>query len=86
MIVGSCHWNAAEYAANSAVQLSWAREVIARLHLQGQEHILDVGCGDGKITAELARAVPHGRVLGVDASPEMIAFAQKTFPPAPAPI
>ena len=68
------------YAANSAVQQGWAREVIARLQLRGDEHILDVGCGDGKVTAELARAVPRGRVLGVDASPEMIAFAQQAFP------
>ena len=73
-------WNPAQYAANSAVQQSWAREVIARLHLRGNEHILDVGCGDGKVTAEIARAVPKGKVLGVDASPEMIAFAQKSFP------
>src|SRR5882724_5699241 len=73
-------WNAAEYAANSTVQQTWARELIARLHLRGDEHILDVGCGDGKVTAEIARAVPRGSVTGVDASPEMIAFAQKTFP------
>jgi ubiquinone/menaquinone biosynthesis C-methylase UbiE len=46
------------------------------------EHILDVGCGDGKVTAELARAVPKGSVTGIDASPEMIRFARKTFPPA----
>jgi trans-aconitate methyltransferase len=75
-------WNAAEYAANSAVQQSWARELIARLHLRGDEHILDVGCGDGKVTAELARAVPRGSVTGTDASAEMIAFAKKKFPPA----
>jgi len=75
-------WNAAEYAANSAVQQSWARELIARLQLRGDEHILDVGCGDGKVTAEIARAVSRGFVLGTDASAEMIAFAQKTFPPA----
>jgi trans-aconitate 2-methyltransferase len=73
-------WNAAEYAANSAVQQSWARETIAKLHLRGDERILDVGCGDGKITAELARAVPRGFVLGSDASAEMILFARKTFP------
>ena len=73
-------WNAADYAANSAVQQSWARELIARLHLRGDEQVLDVGCGDGKVTAELARAVPRGHVLGVDASPEMIAFARKAFP------
>lgn len=74
-------WNAAEYAANSAVQQSWARELIAKLKLRGDEHILDLGCGDGKVTAELARAVPLGSVTGMDASAEMIAFAKKTFPP-----
>ena len=73
-------WNAAAYAANSAVQQNWARELIAKLKLRGDERILDVGCGDGKVTAELARAVPHGSVLGLDASAEMIAFAKKTFP------
>ena len=73
-------WNPSQYASNSAIQQSWAREVIARLHLRGDEHILDLGCGDGKVTAEIARAVPRGRVLGVDTSPEMIAFAQKAFP------
>ena len=73
-------WNAADYAANSAVQQTWARELIAKLKLAGDEHILDVGCGDGKVTAELARAVPRGSVTGMDASPQMIEFAKKTFP------
>ena len=77
----SLRWNAADYAANSGVQQTWARELIARLKLRGDEHILDVGCGDGKVTAEIARAVPRGGVTGVDASAEMIAFAQKAFPP-----
>ena len=36
-------WNAAEYAANSAVQQSWAQELIAKLKLRGDEHVLDVG-------------------------------------------
>ena len=78
-------WNAADYAANSAAQQIWARELIAQLHLRGDEHILDVGCGDGKVTAEIARAVPKGSVTGIDASPEMIGFARKTFPPSKIP-
>ncbi len=73
-------WNAADYAANSAVQQTWARELIAKLNLRGDEHILDVGCGDGKVTAEIARALPRGSVTGADASPQMIEFAKKTFP------
>lgn len=73
-------WNPADYAANSASQLAWAREQIARLNLRGDERVLDVGCGDGKVTAEIARAVPHGSVVGVDSSPEMIRFAQASSP------
>jgi trans-aconitate 2-methyltransferase len=73
-------WNASAYASNSVVQQSWARELIARLDLRGDEKILDIGCGDGKVTAEIARAVPAGTVTGADASAEMIAFAKKTFP------
>jgi len=74
------HWNAADYAAHSAVQQTWARELIAQLQLRGDEHVLDVGCGDGKVSAEIAQAVPRGSVVGVDASPQMIEFARKTFP------
>ena len=58
-----------------------ARELIAQLNLRGDERVLDVGCGDGKVTAELARALPKGSVTGIDASPEMIRFARKTFSP-----
>jgi trans-aconitate methyltransferase len=78
-------WDAAAYAANSAPQQSWARELIAKLDLRGNEHVLDVGCGDGKVTAEIAQAVPRGFVVGVDASPQMIEFARKTFPPSAIP-
>ena len=73
-------WNAADYAANSVVQQTWARELIAKLDLRGDENILDIGCGDGKVTAEIARAVPDGLVAGIDASAEMIAFAKQIFP------
>jgi trans-aconitate methyltransferase len=75
-------WDPGAYAANSESQLAWARERIARLHLRRDERLLDVGCGDGKVTAELARAVPQGAVTGIDASPQMIEFARNAFPPA----
>jgi trans-aconitate methyltransferase len=43
---------------------------------------LDVRCGDGKITAEFARALPDGHVLSLDSSPEFIAYASLHYPKA----
>ena len=51
--------------------------ILARLDLNGHERILDIGCGDGRITAEVARCVPQGIVVGLDSSAEMVAFAQR---------
>lgn len=76
----SVSWDPAAYAANSASQQAWARELITRLKLRGEEHVLDVGCGDGKVSAEIAAALPSGSVTGVDASREMIRFAREQFP------
>jgi trans-aconitate methyltransferase len=75
-------WNPADYAAHSASPQAGARELVGRLELTGTEAILDVGCGDGKVSAELADAVPRGEVLGIDISNEMIAHARAAFPPS----
>ncbi|MUL36019.1 class I SAM-dependent methyltransferase [Gloeocapsopsis dulcis] len=72
-------WNPEDYAKNSDAQLKWARELRQNLNLQGNESILDVGCGDGKITADFAATLPRGRVIGVDSSPEMIAYATHIY-------
>ena len=76
------NWNAAEYEQHSSSQQLWAQGMIERLDLSGDERILDIGCGDGKVTAELAVRVPRGSVLGIDTSAEMIEFARGRFPPA----
>jgi trans-aconitate 2-methyltransferase len=73
-------WNANDYAAHSSEQQRWARELIAKLRLRRDECVLDIGCGDGKVTAEIAGLVPEGRVLGVDNSLEMIRLAQERYP------
>lgn len=51
-------------------------EVLADFVFNGDEHVLDVGCGDGRISLQLSQWVPNGRVLGVDSSASMIRFAQ----------
>ena len=73
-------WNPEDYARNSSAQLVWARELISRMAFTGSEAVLDVGSGDGKITAEFARVLPHGFVLGVDSSAEFIAYAAQHYP------
>ena len=74
------NWNAQDYAKNSQNQFEWAQELIPKLKLQGNEALLDIGCGDGKITAELARCLPNGRAVGVDSSEKMIDLAKTSFP------
>jgi len=73
-------WDAKDYERNSEAQQKWAREIIARLNLTGTENILDLGCGDGKVTVELARLVAAGSVVGVDNSRQMISLAQASYP------
>lgn len=68
-------WDAQDYEEHSATQVAWARECLERLALRGDERVLDLGCGDGRITAELAERLPKGSVLGVDASPAMVAHS-----------
>jgi trans-aconitate methyltransferase len=73
-------WNAQDYSQNSSAQQKWAHELIDKLHLRADEHVLDIGCGDGKVTAELARRASRGVVVGIDNSRDMVWFARETFP------
>lgn len=69
-------WDAATYDRISGPQQAWAAEQLERLELAGDETVLDAGCGSGRITAELARRVPRGRVYAVDAAPSMVRHTQ----------
>ena len=73
-------WNAEDYHQNSSEQKRFARQIISNLELKGNERILDIGCGDGQIPAEIAALVPNGSLLGIDLSEDMVEFAQQKFP------
>ncbi|MFH1441986.1 MAG: methyltransferase domain-containing protein [Candidatus Omnitrophota bacterium] len=75
------NWDAKEYHKSSSEQQKWAKELIGKLNLRGDERVLDIGCGDGKVSVEIAKCLPKGFVLGIDNSQEMIRFALKNFPP-----
>jgi trans-aconitate 2-methyltransferase len=72
-------WNAAEYAHQSSLQATMAEQVLGLLELTGSERVLDVGCGQGKVTAKIARRLPDGAVVGIDPSHDMISFARSHF-------
>jgi trans-aconitate 2-methyltransferase len=74
---GVTDWDARSYHRVSEIQARWAEQVMVRLDLQGDETLLDAGCGSGRVTARLLDLVPEGRVIGVDASEAMIAEARK---------
>lgn len=71
---GSLSWDPQGYAQHAGFVPELGRPVVEWLAPQPGERILDLGCGDGTLTLELQRI--GCRVLGVDASPEMIAAAQ----------
>ena len=66
-----------KYESASAHQKEWGMKIIEELDLRGTEAVLDLGCGDGTLTARIAGLVPRGEVVGIDASQGMIDVARK---------
>jgi len=67
-------WSAQAYQANAAFVPALGRDVLALLAPQAGEHILDLGCGDGVLTAEIAAS--GAAVTGLEPAPDMAAAAR----------
>ena len=74
-------WDGAAYQRLSDPQFRWGMRVLDSIPLGGSECALDLGCGPGRLTAELLDRLPRGRVIAVDASPSMIATARELLTP-----
>ena len=72
-------WDARTYDRLASPQETWAREVLERLPLQGDEVVLDAGCGSGRVAKLLLERLPRGRLIGVDGSPSMIETAREAI-------
>jgi trans-aconitate 2-methyltransferase len=70
-------WDGASYDRISATMEALGRDVLARLELDGDETVLDAGCGSGRVTEALLDRLPRGRVIAVDQSASMIAAARE---------
>ena len=71
-------WNASLYQSSHSFVWEYGRDLLGLLQPQPGERVLDVGCGTGQLTAEIARS--GAKVLGIDSSLEMISRAQNNFP------
>jgi trans-aconitate methyltransferase len=66
------------YARSSETQRAQSTRLLARINLAGREQVLDVGCGDGRVTIEIWSRFPGVRVHGIDISVEMVKIATIT--------
>lgn len=70
------------YNSNSTPQYLFAHGLIEHMDIKPTDTILDIGCGDGRVTVDMAKMVPLGKIVGTDLSNEMIAFAKTKYPPS----
>lgn len=75
--MGTYEFDGEKYEQASGHQKVWGQKLLSDLRLDGNESILDLGCGDGVLTEQLAHLVPDGSVIGIDASSGMIKTANK---------
>ncbi len=71
-------WNANLYDAKHAFVWKYGADLVPLLAPQSGERILDIGCGTGHLTAQIAES--GARLVGVDRSPEMVSAARKAYP------
>ncbi|MCW8444708.1 methyltransferase domain-containing protein [Fluoribacter gormanii] len=68
-----------KYSRNNALQYNFAMKLLRKISFDKKSRVLDVGCGDGVITNEIAEIVHEGCVIGTDISEQMIEFASKKY-------
>jgi trans-aconitate 2-methyltransferase len=81
---GVADWDGRSYRQVSELQLWLATQSLTGVSMAGHERVLDVGCGDGRITAAISEQLPCGSILGIDPSPRMVQTADTlTNPDSP---
>ncbi len=72
-------WAANDYHIHSSCQQEWASNFLKTIDIAENERVLDIGCGNGRITSALAADLNTGSAVGLDLSPTMINFAKSHF-------
>lgn len=71
-------WNAAEYQTQFGYVWQYGNSLVSQLNAQPKERILDLGCGTGQLTAQIAES--GAKVLGIDSDAAMIEQAKNNYP------
>jgi len=74
----SSHWDGNKYKKIALPQYEINNAFLNKHPFIGNEIVLDIGCGDGETTNEIATRIPLGKVKGIDASTSMIETARET--------
>lgn len=74
-------WDAASYDQVATVQQAWGRALLERIDFQGDETVMDAGCGTGRLADGLLQTHPRLRVIAVDHDPNMVRAAKKRLAP-----
>jgi trans-aconitate 2-methyltransferase len=78
-MASAANWDASRYHRVAQPHASWGASVLDRLNLQGEEVVLDAGCGSGGVTAQLLERLPRGHVIAADHSAAMLDQARETL-------
>ena len=71
--------NPEHYSNNNALQYHVAMDMLNKISFNSGAKLLEIGCGDGMITNEIAKIISDGYVVGTDISGQMIDHATKSY-------
>jgi trans-aconitate 2-methyltransferase len=74
-------WDAVTYDRLAAPMTRWGEAVVGWLELDGDERVMDAGCGTGRVTERLVERLPRGDVVAVDGSRAMLEQARNRLEP-----
>jgi trans-aconitate 2-methyltransferase len=75
--MGGVMWDPNQYLTFADARARPFYDLVSRVAAKAPDHVVDLGCGPGNLTASLADRWPDAEIVGVDSSAEMIAAASR---------